>query len=242
MELMPPPVKTLAAARGIPVMQPASFHDADALRALDERAWDTFIVVAYNAILPPEVLALPSRGVLNVHPSLLPALRGPSPIRSAILEDMRETGVTVMRMDEKMDHGPIVAQRRVTIPEHQWPMRGRALDALLAETGAELLVETLPSWFSSEHRETPQDHGAATYTEKFAKADGELDLAADPYQNYLKFCAFDGAPGAYFFGEKNGARVRVKVTDAAFEDGTFRILKVVPEGKKEMAYDAFLRS
>lgn len=240
--LTPPPAKMWAGTHGILVLQPASLKDPNAVQSLMDRSWDVFVVVAYNAILPKPLLEHPKCGTLNVHPSLLPALRGPSPIRSAILGDMRETGVSVMHMDEQMDHGPIVAQKQVSIAPEDSPMRGRALDALLADEGGALLAETLPAYVNGECTETPQDHTQATYTKKFTKEAGELDLASDPYQNYLKFCAFDGSPGTFFFAEKAGRHIRVKITDAAFEGGSFKILRVIPEGKKEMDYETFRNS
>lgn len=242
MQLTPPPVKVWAEKEGIDVIQPENFTDDPALDVLLNSSWDAFVVVAYGKILPDSVINLPDHGTLNVHPSLLPKLRGASPIRSAILEDMRETGVTIMHMDEKMDHGPIVAQARIEIEEEDWPLPGRVLDELLAHAGGELLAETLPAWIAGDIVAESQDHAQATLTTKITKDMGEINLADDPYQNLLKIRAFDGSPGTYFFTEKNGAKTRVKIVDAEIaNDDTLIITRVIPEGKKEMAYEDFIR-
>lgn len=153
---------------------------------------------------------------------------------------MRTTGVTIMQMDEEMDHGPIIEQIEVTIPENEWPMRGSDLDVLLAERGGTLLAETIPKWIAGECKPAEQDHDQATYTQKFSKADGLINFDDDPYQNLLKIRAFDGFPGTYFFIEKDDKQIRVKITDAGIApDGSLEILRVIPEGKKEMDYITF---
>lgn len=241
-ELTPPPTKVWALEHDIPVLQPENLKDDPELDLLKNSEWDLFIVVAYSKIIPKEILDLPARGTVNVHPSLLPKLRGASPIRSAILEDMRETGVTVMLMDEKMDHGPVLAQASIALEESDWPPKGCMFDALMAEAGAELLLETLPDWIAGNITPEPQDHEKATFCGKITKDMGELDLSADPYQNYLKICAFDGWPGTFFFAEKDDKKIRIKITDAQLsENGELDILRVIPEGKKEMDYSVFIK-
>ena len=238
--LKEPPVKEWAHAHDVPVLQAASLKDRHAVPELANTAWDLFVVAAYNIILPPWVLALPKHGVLNVHPSLLPKLRGPSPIRSAILTDDRDAvGVSVILLDREVDHGPIVAQAQVELSE--WPVKGGMLDELLFREGGTLLAEVVPLWLTGEITPEAQDHTRATYSKKFEKKDGELDLTADGYTNYLKYCAFDGWPGTYFFVDNNTKQLRVKITDAAYTNGTFHILTVIPEGKKELPYTDFLR-
>lgn len=180
--------------------------------------------------------------MVNVHPSLLPRFRGPSPIRSAILKDERKTGVTIMLLDSDVDHGPVLAQEIVEIPETRWPMRGRELDQLLATQGGGLLSRTLPQYVSGDCVPQEQNHGDATFCVKITKEMGELDLRANAYQNLLKIRAFDGWPGTFFYTERNGKRIRVKVTDAELaSDGSLTILRVIPEGKSEMNYQDFIR-
>ena len=227
-----PPVKTWALEHGIPVIQESLNAKLQTLNV----SLDLFIVAAYGKILPAELLNLPAKGVLNVHPSLLPKFRGASPIESQILADEREVGVSIMELDEEMDHGPIVAQASIT-PE-EWPIRASMLEELLAREGGKLLAEAIPPYMEDKIIPEPQDHTKATFTKKISKEDGLIQLSDDPYSNYLKFCAYDGWPGTYFF--QNGKRV--KIADAKYESGAFAPLRVIPEGKKETGYQDYLRS
>lgn len=238
--LTPPPVKLWAEAHDIAVLQPERLkHETDAPEIANTE-WDLFIVAAYSIIVPQWILQMPKHSVLNVHPSLLPKLRGPSPVRSAILTDRREdVGVSVIELDTQVDHGPVVAQARVELPE--WPVRGNHLDELLFREGGRLLAECIPLWRAGTITPEPQDDTAATFTKKFTKADGEIDLAADPHENYRTFCAMEGWPGTFFFSDIDEKQVRVKVTDATLRGDRFVPLSVVPEGKKEMSYEEFVR-
>lgn len=239
--LTPPPVKSWALERDFPVLQPETLKTPSAAPELANSEWDLFIVAAYSIIVPPWVLELPKHGILNVHPSLLPKLRGPSPIRSAILLDRQENvGVSIIKLDEQVDHGPVVAQARVELPE--WPVRGNHLDELLFREGGRLLAECGPLWLEGGITPEPQNDDEATFTKKFTKADGEINLDADAATNYRTFCAMEGWPGTYFFAEYNGTRIRVKVKDVEYTDGTFTPTVVIPEGKQAMSYDVFVRS
>lgn len=237
MKLQAPPVKEWAERNNLPTLQPESLKkESDALSLLQNSEWDLFIVAAYGKILPKEIIDLPRRGVLNVHPSLLPRFRGASPVESQILEDEKETGVSIMLIDEEMDHGPIVAQ--ASIEPEEWPVRASILEELLAREGGKLLAEAIPPWLSGEIEAAEQDHDKATYTKKITKQDGEIDLTDSAHQNWLKFNAYDGWPGTYFFKNK----VRVKIADAEYKNGVFTPLKVIPEGKKEMDWTTFQNS
>ena len=202
--------------------------------------YQLFIVAAYGKILPKDLLQIPKHGSLNVHPSLLPKFRGASPVRSAILENVPETGVTLMLMDEKMDHGPIIAQAKTTIALEDWPPHARILEEMLAREGGTLLAEVLPDWILGKITPEPQDDTKATFCKKIKKEDGLIDLSADPYANYLKIRAFDGWPGTFFFEKRADKDIRVKITDAEFKNGKLLIKRVTPEGKKEMEYKVFL--
>jgi methionyl-tRNA formyltransferase len=241
MHVSPPPIKVWALEQGVRVFQPESLRDSGTHKILRDTNSELFVVIAYARIIPKEVLEIPKHGTINLHPSLLPKFRGPSPIRSAILADDRENiGVSVMLLDEEMDHGPLLAQKKMEIAEEYWPIRGEELDKGLARLGGAVLADVIPKWINGEVEPKEQDHDEATYTKKLTKEMGELDLSDDPHQNLLKIRAFDGWPGTYFFTEKNGKRTRVKVTDAEFDhDGSLHILKVIPEGKKEIPYDQF---
>lgn len=235
---VPPTEKQWALEHGIAVVQPVKI-DSAFIDSLASEAWDLFIVASYGKILPKRLLDIPARGVVNVHPSLLPLLRGPSPIRSAILRDMKETGVTIMQMDSEMDHGPIISQKKIKV--EPWPMNGRELDRLLAEEGARLLASIVPLWLSGDIEAHEQHHDLATYCSFIEKDHALIDLAADARENLLRIAAYDGWPVAHFFVERNGARTRIQVIDAHLEGSRLILDRVKPEGKGEMSYPEFER-
>lgn len=249
--LTSPPVKTWAIENDIPYIQPTSLTNDPSLDPLINSEWQAFVVVAYGKILKKQILDLPFAGTINVHPSLLPRFRGASPIESQILADEKEVGVSLMLLDEEMDHGPVIAQARIT-PD-PWPLKASLLEEILATEGGSLLAEVLPllvaeSQYDENDADTrtlfavPQEHENATFTRKIQKEDGRIDLAGDAYANYLKFCAYDGWPGIFTeYQKKDGTKVRIKITDAVYIDATFVPTKVVPEGKKEMSFEDFLR-
>lgn len=251
--LQAPPVKDWALERDIPALQPENFKQAsETLTLLKNSEWNLFLVAAYGTILPKDILALPQKGALNVHPSLLPKFRGASPIESQILADEKTVGVTIMLMDEKMDHGPILSQASVT-PEDlpaqtKWPLKASVLETMLATVGGELLAETIPAWLSGSIKPEEQKHDEATFTKKIERADGLIEVGGRPtsakeeYEKYLKYCAYDGWPGVYFLTKRNGGEMRVKITDAEYKNGAFAPRKVIPEGKKEIGYQEFLNA
>lgn len=256
LELRPAPTKTWALERGIDVLTPATLREvkqetADAsaasgqgeweqfLAELQNTDWDVFVVAAYAKLIPKNILDIPRCGSLNVHPSLLPKFRGPSPALSAILADERVTGVSIMQMSEKMDAGPIVAQAKVELEERSpespngWPPKGSLFEDLLATEGGNLLAETMPLWIAGEITPEPQRETEATYTKKFTDADSLIDLGGNPREQLLKIRAFDKNPRAHFFTPEGK---RVIITEAEITDGALVIQKVIPEGKKEMLY------
>lgn len=243
--LTPPAAKVWATEHNVPVIQPTTLKDPSAIPALSETAWDLLIVAAYGKLIPEWILTLPKHGVLNVHPSLLPKLRGASPIRSAILEDMRTTGVTIMQMDAELDHGPIIAQLTTTIAPEHWPVSGTDLDVGLAHQGGALLASVLPTWLAGTVTVTPQNHAEATFCTKIDKSMSELsidptDLPAgnEAYQALLKIRAFAGWPETFFI--HNGKRIKIKHASLS-ADGTLMITRIVPEGKGEMDWGAYFR-
>jgi methionyl-tRNA formyltransferase len=240
MEMSAPAVKMWAAARGIEMLQPDDLQRSHILENMGVLSPDVGVVVDYGKILPKELLDVPRRGFLNVHPSLLPRLRGASPIRSAILHDENPTGVTVMQIDEKMDHGPIIAQKKVEV--QGWPVKNSELERILMQEGGALLAQVLPHWIAGEIEAREQNHDLATYCEKISKDDGLLDLNDDARRNLLKIRAFEGWPGTFAYFENKGKKVRVKIIDAHLEGGALAIDRVVPEGRREMSYSEFLKS
>ncbi len=234
MIMTPSPVKVWAEENGIKVFQPEKLRDPEFIEAIKGYNADVFVVMAYGKIIPDEVLNIPKHKSLNIHPSLLPLLRGSCPIETAILNDMKSTGVTIMRMDSEMDHGPIVAQKEIGILP--WPPRAEVLGIELVNMGSEMLISLLPDWISGKISEIEQDHLKATYTKKIEKEDGLIDFKNDPYKNYLKIQAYHGWPSAYFFIDKDEGKIRVKITKASFINEKLTIEKVIPEGKSEMMY------
>ena len=168
----PTPVKAAALAMDIPVSQPPSLKPRDVQVELEALAPDVIVVAAYGLFLPEEVLDLPRYSCLNIHPSLLPKLRGPSPVSTAIVDGETTTGVTIMVMDEGVDTGPILAQRETPIGESE---TAEALTARLFEMGARLLVEVLPAWAEGRIQASPQDESQATMTRLLSREDARID-------------------------------------------------------------------
>ncbi len=188
------PVKNYAVEQGLPVIQPASFRSDEAQMELAALQPDAIIVAAYGKLLPKPVLDLPGLGCLNIHPSLLPRHRGPSPVATTILNRDGVTGVTIMLLDEGMDTGPLIAQ-------HEFFLQGdentEDLTKALFELGGKLLEETLPKWQSGAIQSEAQDESLASISRKLERADGLVDwtLTADELERRAR--AFTSWPGLY---------------------------------------------
>lgn len=238
-------VKRWAKEKNIKVLDPEKLND-EFIKQLQELNHDSngneispvFLVASYGRIIPEKIIKLLSKGILNIHPSLLPKYRGPSPLPTAILEDTKKTGVTIMLLDKEIDHGPIVAQKEIVIDE--WP-EYEVFEEMMAKQGAELFAEIVQDWVEEKIEAKEQDHGQASYTKKIKKEDGLLDLSANEYDNFRKIQAYHQWPQAYFIHEHSGKKIKVKVTKASFSIGKLEILKVLPEGKREMNYQEFVR-
>jgi methionyl-tRNA formyltransferase len=209
MKVMPPPVKVAAIELGLEVYQPERIRAPEAVERLRALAPDALVVVAYGQIIPPSVLAIPKLGAINVHGSLLPRHRGAAPVAHAILAGDRETGVTIMRMDEQLDHGPILASRSTAIGERD---DAAALTARLAEIGAELLVEVLGELDELEGVE--QDEATATVAPRLRKEYGELEWNQGAQEIDRRVRALQPWPGVTL-PTKRG---RVKVLSGHVED------------------------
>ncbi len=188
-----PAVKEEAIALGITTFQPETLKDADAQATLASFGAELFVVAAYGKILPRAVLAIPGRGCLNVHASLLPRWRGASPIAAAIRAGDHETGVSIMEMEFKMDAGPVISQARTAILATD---TAGTLEARLAELGAATLVETLPRWLAGELPAVPQGAAAVTHCSLIAKGDGFLSSALSVEEAERAVRAFSPWPGA----------------------------------------------
>lgn len=237
-------VKVWADAHNVSTLEPTEIKSEKFLEAL-ANDWDLFIIASYGKIVPRSILDLPKHGTLNVHPSLLPKLRGATPLQSAILEDVpvgepHTTGVSVMLIDEEVDHGPIVAQETATISN--WPPKENELEETLGALGGALLAKTIPSWIAGNITPIEQNHSHATYTKKITKTDALVNLDEDPFQTYRKIRAFNVWPRTYFMTTRGGREMRVVISEAHIENGSLVIDRVIPEGKREMPYADFLRA
>ncbi|MEK7511182.1 MAG: methionyl-tRNA formyltransferase [Patescibacteria group bacterium] len=235
MQLLPCETKEWAQAHGLPVLSPESITP-EFIESM--RGYDYAIVVAYGKILPQALIDAFPKGVLNIHYSLLPKYRGASPVEAALLHGDTVTGVSIQQMVYKLDAGDVIAQKEVAVEPTETT---RELRPRLITVGAELLADVLPSFEAGDITPTPQDESKATHSKKIDKSEGELDLAGDAVTNWNKYRAYAESPGTYFFMEKNGRRLRMKIVTARFEDGVFIPDRVVPEGKKEMNYTDFIR-
>lgn len=254
-KLTPPPVKVLAEEKGIKIIQPKRLSEADAMQQLQAWQPDFIVVAAFGQILKPEVLNLPQYGCINVHASLLPRWRGAAPIHAAIRAGDAETGITIMQMDEGLDTGPMLARRSLPIMNEDTT---GSLSPRLAELGAELLIETLPSYLSDEITPQAQDDDLSTYAPMLKKAEGELDFRQDAQFLAQQVRAFQPWPGTYT--DWNGVSLKVlqaHVNDKkstspgetsieaglptiATSDGWLVLDKVQPAGKKPMDGASFL--
>ena len=190
----PTPVKEAALAMGIPVGQPPSLRSSEVQAELTALAPEVIVVAAYGLFLPRDVLDLPRHSCLNIHPSLLPKLRGPSPVSTAIVEGETTTGVTIMLMDEGLDSGPILAQRRTPVGEGE---TAEALTARLFEMGAGLLVEVLPGWAEGRIQARPQDESSATNTKLLTRDDGRIDWTMSAEQIARRVRGYAPWPGTH---------------------------------------------
>jgi methionyl-tRNA formyltransferase len=236
------PVKVWADKRNIPIFQPKTLKEFSVEEFLRVEAptngWDVFVVASYGKIIPENILNIPKHGAVNVHPSLLPKLRGSSPIASAILTE-KITGVTIMHMDKEMDHGPIITQKKVDISE--WPPYAPELEQILAHEGGRLLAEVLPNYVAEKINETPQNENEATFTKKIKKEDTVIDLADNPEKNLRKIRAYAGSANACAYFKSKNKDIRCIITNAHIENDHLVIEHIKPEGRNEMTYAEFER-
>jgi methionyl-tRNA formyltransferase len=197
-----PAVKVAAQELGLPVYQPEKIRDPEAVERLQALSPDLLVVVAYGQIIPSSVLSIPRLGAINVHASLLPRHRGAAPIARAILAGDPETGITIMQMDEQLDHGPVLAASPATIGEHE---DAQALTSRLAEQGADVLVKTLNNLEQIEPRE--QDHSRSTIAPKLSRQEGELEPNMDPHEMDRRVRALQPWPGATIPTTRGRAKV-----------------------------------
>lgn len=247
------PVQAFAESRGLPVRTPTSLKSAEEQQAFADLEADAAVVAAYGLILPKAILDTPRLGCLNVHASLLPRWRGAAPIQRAILAGDRETGVTIMQVDEGLDTGPTLLVGRTAISENT---TAQELHDTLAAMGGDLMVEALEGLASGTLSPTPQPDTGATYARKLERNEGRLDwsLPAEHLERAVR--ALNPWPGVWF--QHGGERVKVLAAeiDAAEETpgtvvddrlcvacgtGALRMLRVQRAGKQAVDTDEFLR-
>lgn len=255
LRLTPPPLKVAAEDMGLEVFQPERIRAPESVARLTVAAPELIVVVAYGQIIPRSVLEIPPRGVLNVHASLLPRHRGAAPVNHAILAGDRITGVTIMRLDEQLDHGPVLASRETEIgPDED----AGALGGRLSLMGAQLLVDVLARL--DDLRPVEQDHAATTQAPKLSREDGELDwgLPADEIDRRVR--ALQPWPGVTL--PLGGSRVKVlrgrpltgsgrpgevlatgrDGVEVAAGHGSYLLQEVQPPGRRPMAPGALVTS
>jgi methionyl-tRNA formyltransferase len=258
-QLTPPPVKLAAERLGLPVLQPETLRDPAVVAQLEALRPDVGVVAAYGELLRRNVLAIPPLGYLNIHPSLLPLHRGPTPVAGAILAGDRETGVTIIRLDPGMDSGPILAQVVVDLPPTA--RAGPLTDELFA-IGARLLVEALPAYAAGEIAPRPQEHSLASVTRLLKKEDGSVDWASPALVIERMTRAYDPWPGVQTIWRGQGLRLIAATVDAdwsgpqppgtivgqgpgrgpliATGSGALEIRELQPAGRRAMPGEAWL--
>jgi methionyl-tRNA formyltransferase len=258
MELTAPPVKQSAQKLGLPVIQPEKIKKNEEFQArLSSLQPEAIIVVGYGRIIPSWMLTLPPHGNINVHASLLPKYRGAAPIQWAIANGEKVTGVTTMHLNEGLDTGDILMQKKIAIHYHDTSIE---LSPKLAELGADLLVETLQGLEQQQITPIPQDHAQATLAPILRKEDGQIDFDRSAEEIYRRFRGFQPWPGAFTrFREKGlkfinitpaGTVGKISPGEVHIVDGNLfvlcgtgtilQLLQVQPEGKKTMTAREFI--
>jgi methionyl-tRNA formyltransferase len=251
------PIKKIALANKIEVSQPERIKgNAEFIQNLKELNPDLIIVAAYGFILPKEILVIPKYGAINVHASLLPKYRGASPIQAAILNGDKETGITIMLVNEKMDEGDILSQETITITNND---NFKTLHDKLSILGAKLLLETLPKWLNKKIKPQKQDQSQASYCKLITKEDGKIDWHKSAIEIERQILALNPWPGTFAKWDnkkikllkvkllndlnKNSAGGIFKVNDGLgvyCGQGALEILELQLEGKKAMSAKEFL--
>ncbi len=261
-EIVFSPVKKIALKNKIPIFQPETLRDTGAARKIKETGADLFIVAAYGKILPKEILEIPRYGAVNVHASLLPWYRGASPAQSAILAGEKETGITLIKMNERMDEGDILAKKKIKIKKNE---TAAILLERLGKLGADMVVEFIPDWVAGKIKPIVQNYREATYCRPIKREDGKINWNDDAEEIYRRWRAYHPWPGIFCeiklknqpkrlkltkieiisgaeAGEKAGKIIKYNKEIAAQVKGGLIILKKVQlEGKKEISASDFAK-
>ncbi len=254
--ITPPPAKTWAESHNILVHQPTSLKTDALIKTLTNESPDLFIVIAYGKIIPQTILDIPKQGSINVHPSKLPAYRGPSPIQSAIVAGDTETAISIMLLDDQMDHGPILAQEPITVSKTDTP---ETLKANVETIGAPLLIKTIKNYAAGTITPQEQNHDAATYCHILKREDGKINWNQPAQTIYNQIRGLTPWPGTFTI-LTDGKRLKIheasistkklKPAQVLIENNTIHIgtittaLKIhtlQPEGKPKMTTEKFTK-
>ena len=257
--LTPPPVKVYATERGIPVFQPKTLRDEAFYQILTELDPDLIVVTAFGKILPQNVLDYPKHGCINVHGSLLPAYRGAAPMQRAVIDGLKETGITTMLMDAGIDTGDMLLTAKVTIEEND---NFETVHDKLGECSARLLLETMKALRAGELKPIKQDEAGATYAAKIENADCVLDFSKGARELHNRIRGLSPIPLA-FTRTPDGKMLKIVASEVSGKDnggapagtvisldggritvacgtGALDLLEVLPEGKKKMRAADFI--
>jgi len=262
-KLLPPPIKTAAEAAGLPLHQAEDANGEETLSWIRDRSPDIVVVVAFGQFLRKTLRDLPPMGCINLHASLLPRYRGAAPIHAAIRAGDSETGVSVMRVEKRMDAGSVFARAATQIRDDE---NVGDLEPRLAEMGADLLVDVLEKLESGEARAIPQDEAEATHADRIGRADRQVDWCSPAAVIHNQVRGLTPHPGAVTtFESRSGATVPIRITRTALaaraptssgegtvlgvegrgvrvcaREGGLRVLRLIPAGGREMDASEFL--
>ncbi len=258
-ELSSPPVKVLAEKNDIEVFQPENLKEKEIIKKIKDTSPDIIVVIAYGKIIPKEIIDIPKFGVLNIHASLLPKYRGASPVQSAILNGEKVSGVTIMKIDQKLDHGPILAQKEMVLDQNE---TSETLFKKVSELGPKVLLEVLPKWLAGKITPKEQEHKNATFTKILSREDGKITEEKTAKEIERMFRALTPWPGIYTeLKTKENKNFKLKITKLFTSEcntspsrlylnkekqlilktkkGCISLKEVQPESKNKMSGEAF---
>ncbi len=237
-------ISTWCENKNIKSWQPETLKNLDINSSpLGKEKFDVGIVVSYPKILKKEILDLPASGCLNIHPSLLPKYRGPSPIQTALLNGDENIGISIMKLDAEVDHGPILIQTEMEVSDED---TNELVERKSGNFGGEMLTQILNHYIDGNLKPVDQDHAKATFTRKFEKKEGEIKLDDDAKAVQNKFRALLPHIPIFFFINHKDKEIRVKINEVNLNKNFVKnklakeiIKKVTPEGKSEMSFSDF---
>jgi methionyl-tRNA formyltransferase len=236
--LTPSPIKELARKNNLPIFQPETLKKTESAPWRIPTGIDLAVVVAYGLFIPEKLLNLPRLGFVNVHPSLLPKYRGPSPIQSAIANGDAETGISIMLLDKGMDSGPLLMQEKIVLDTRETQ---ETLTEKIKTLGPELLVRTLRDYAVGKISPQPQDDSRATICKLLDRESGHLDLTCPAAEIDRLVRAYQPWPGTWVEFNHRGKNLRVKILQTELNSGLLEITRVQPEGGAAMNYSDFVR-